>query len=118
MAITTTEILEDSEQADSSRHVGVKFISYTGKEVIRRFWANESFDTDKDVAAMIPDIETYMAKEEAQEVVGLIMQGKPMPTLNFTTAEQVKVLAVEQESLKTAEITKLTDEKTYLSEVK
>jgi len=118
MSITSTEIIEDSEQADGSRHIGVRFISHTGKEVIRRFWADKAFDTGKDVAAMIPAIETYMAQEEVQEVVGLIEQGKPMPILNFATVEQVKILALERESQKEAEITKLTDEKTYLEGVK
>ena len=118
MAITSIEILEDSPQADGNRHIGVRFISHTGQEVIRRFWADKNFDKEKDVDAMIPNIETYMANEEAYEVCGKIEDGEAMPKLNFATIEQVKALVVEQEIVREAEIIELTVKKDYLSEVK
>ncbi|KKN01163.1 hypothetical protein LCGC14_1130520 [marine sediment metagenome] len=57
MSITSTEILEDSPQVDGTRHIGVKFNFHNGQEVIRRFWADSSFDTVTDVAAMEMTIE-------------------------------------------------------------
>ncbi|KKK89395.1 hypothetical protein LCGC14_1746050 [marine sediment metagenome] len=57
MSITSTEILEDSPQADGTRHIGVRFNFHNGQEVIRRFWADSSFDTVTDVAAMESGIE-------------------------------------------------------------
>ena len=79
MSITSTEILEDSTQADNSRHIGVKFIFHNGQEIIRRFWANQAFNIVDDVNAMKPDIESYMEQEEDSELMAQIEKGNIEP---------------------------------------
>lgn len=113
----TTKLLDDSPQANGTRHIGVLFTTSGGKEIVRYFWADEKFDTKKDIEAMIPGMETYIAGEEAQRAVAAIEKGEVVPDLEFATDEQVKTLAVEKEAEKEAEITRLTTEKTFLSEV-
>ena len=79
MSITLTEILEDSPQADGTRHIGVKFNFHNGQEVIRRFWADSSFDTVTDIVAMEPDIEAYMIEQDDEEVIAQIEKGNVAP---------------------------------------
>jgi len=79
LSITSTEILEDSPQADGVRHIGVKFIFHNGQEVIRRFWADQAFNIVTDVNAMIPNIEAYMEQEEDSELVAQIEKGNLAP---------------------------------------
>ncbi len=79
MSITSTEILEDSAQADGTRHIGVRFNFHTGQEVIRRFWADSSFNTVTDVAAMEAGIEAYMIEQDDGEVMAQIEKGNVAP---------------------------------------
>ncbi len=118
MAITSTEILEDSPQADGVRHIGVKFISHTGKEVIRRFWADKNFNINTGITAAIPDIEIYMAEQEVEEACAKIEKGEPIPKLEFATTEQLKMFVTEKKLVQEAEIADLTTRKTYLEGVK
>ncbi len=79
MTITSTEILEDSPQADGVRHVGVKFIFHNGDEVVRRFWANSGFNIVDDVNDMIPGIETYWEQQEDENLMAQIEQDNLAP---------------------------------------
>ncbi len=79
MSITSTEILEDSPQADGVRHVGVKFIFHNGDEVVRRFWANPTFNIVDDVNDMIPGIETYQEQQEDENLMAQIEQDNLAP---------------------------------------
>jgi hypothetical protein len=79
MSITSTEILEDSAQADGSRHIGVKFNFHNGQEVVRRFWVDSLFDTVTDIAAMEPGIEAYMIEQDDEEVMAQIEKGNIAP---------------------------------------
>ena len=79
MSITSTEILEDSAQADGVRHIGVRFNFHNGQEVIRRFWADASFNTTTDVAAMEPGIEAYMIEQDDEETMAQIEKGNVAP---------------------------------------
>ncbi len=79
MSITSTEILEDSPQADGVRHVGVKFIFHNGDEIIRRFWAAIEFNIVDDVNAMKPDIEAYQEQQEDENLMAQIEQDKLAP---------------------------------------
>jgi len=52
MTITSTEILDDSIQADGMRDIRFKFTFHTGREIIRRFWADGNYNTAIGITAI------------------------------------------------------------------
>jgi len=90
MAIASSEIIEDSPQADGRRFIGFKFVFHTGQEVIRCFLAAADYDKNAGLIEMIPLIEAYMIKEEEQKVLGEVEAGlNPMDiTVSHTTIQK------------------------------
>jgi len=90
MPIISSEITEDSPQADGRRFVGFKFVFHTGQEVIRRFMVASDYDKNVGISAMMPLVEIYMVKEEEQKIVGEVEAGlNPMDiAVNHTTVQE------------------------------
>ncbi len=74
MSVISSEIIEDSVQADGRRFVGFEFTFHTAEKIIRRFMVEAAYDKNAGLSAMIPSIEVYKIEEEDAELIGQIEQ--------------------------------------------
>ena len=79
MTVTSYQILEDSQQADGSRHIAFEFVFHTAERIIKRFLASSGYDANAGLIAMISNVEQQVIDNEDQNILGLVEQDKADP---------------------------------------
>jgi len=75
MSVTAFEKIEDSEQADGSRHIAFRFVFHTGEIIIKRFLAASTYDEMAGLSEMVPIVEQQMIDNECSNLIGIAETG-------------------------------------------
>jgi len=69
MAVTLSEKIEDSTQADGSRHIAFRFVFHNGFEVVKRMFAHSGWNDSIGLSNMIPIVEQEIIDNEDRNLI-------------------------------------------------
>lgn len=119
MGIVSTKITDSSVQASGIQRVRVAFTDHLAKVHNRGFDFPAGVVVADEIQKRISNVENGLKDQEIENAVKIVESGKPFPSLEFATTEEVKAAMEESIAEKDAEIARLTSEKTELdNEVK